>query len=64
MNISEISNTEYPLKSLVCIEMYNLSINLPKKNKWGSMLVQSKQTTVGDKKHVRKYYNIIENIIR
>ena len=59
MRLGKIFNTMCLLKSVVCLENFNLSMNSPKKNESDLMLVQSKNTSVGDKRNVNKYYKII-----
>ena len=60
MSIGKIANTVCLIKSLVCLENFNLRMNLPKKIKSEWMLTNSNQTTVEDKNNVSQYYDIIK----
>ena len=60
MNLVEIANIVCLIKSRACPENFNPGMNSPNKVNLKWILVQSKQTTVGDKNDVRKYYDIIE----
>ena len=60
MDLGEIANTVCLLKALFSFKISTLEWTHLRTTHRNEMLVQSKQTTVGDKNNVRKYYEIIK----
>ena len=60
MNLYDAVNTVCLLKSLFCLETFNLRMNPHEKIKSEWMFEMSKQTIVGYLKNAGKYYGIIK----